>query len=154
MANSYSKIYIQVVFAVQARQALIDPTWEDELFKYISGIINGKGQIMLAINGAQDHIHIFFAMRPMCCLSDLIREVKKASTAFINAKNLTKRAFRWQDGFGCFSYSAWDKDKIVNYVMNQKKHHQKQSFRKEYTGILRDNEIEFENQYLFEWLSE
>ncbi len=71
MANSYSKIHIQVVFAVQSRQALIKPDWEEDLYKYISGIIQAKGQIMLAINGAQDHIHIFFAMKPGCCLSEL-----------------------------------------------------------------------------------
>jgi REP element-mobilizing transposase RayT len=100
MPGTYSQIHIQIVFAVKYRQALIMPAWEDELYKYITGIITNKGQKLLAINGMPDHIHILIGMKPSCCLSDLVREVKKASTEFIKEMKFTPSNFRWQEGFG------------------------------------------------------
>lgn len=103
MANTYTKIYIQVVFAVKNREALIQQIWEDDLYKYITGIVTNKGQKMLAINGTENHIHLFIGMKPDCCLSDLVREIKKSSNSFINDKRLSPFKFRWQEGFGAFS---------------------------------------------------
>jgi len=153
MANTYSQIYIQIVFAVQNRQALINPTWEDELFKYISGIIKNKGQKPLAINGSSDHIHIFIGMKPDCCLSDLVREIKKASNSLINEKKFTPYKFNWQEGFGAFSYSHSQISTVIHYIENQKEHHNKRSFKDEYLAILKSFEIEFENEYLFKWIN-
>ena len=102
MADTFSQIYIQVVFAVKNRNALIKPEWEEELYKYITGIVTHKGQKMLAINGTSNHIHFFIGMRPTCCLSDLVREIKKSSNTFIRENKFTPYSFHWQEGFGAF----------------------------------------------------
>ncbi len=104
MANTYSQIYIQVIFAVQNRKALIMPQWEEEMYKYITGIVQNKGQKMLSINGTHNQIHFLMGMKPTCCLSDLIREIKKSSGNFIKEKRFTPFKFQWQEGFGAFSY--------------------------------------------------
>lgn len=152
MANTYSQIYIQVVFAVQNRNALIDFSWEDELYKYITGIIQNKEQKLISINGMPDHIHILIGMRPTCNLSDLVREIKKSSNTFINEKQLSKFSFKWQEGFGAFSYSHSQLSNVVSYIQNQKQHHQKVSFKEEYLEFLEKFEVEFDGDYLFKWV--
>lgn len=154
MSNTYSKIHIQIVFAVQNRKAMIKPEWEERLYKYITGIIQGKNQILMAINGMPDHIHILIGMKPTCCLSDLVREIKKASSNFIKDEKFTRNHFKWQEGFGAFSYSAWDVNKIVNYIGRQKEHHAKMNFKKEYYELLKEFEVEFKEEYLFEWIED
>lgn len=154
MADTFSQIYIQVVFAVQNRKALITPEWEEELNKYITGIVQNKGQKMLAINGTSNHIHFLIGMKPACCLSDLIREVKKSSVAFIKDKQFSNYQFRWQEGFGAFSYGQSQLSDVIYYIENQKEHHRKKTFKEEYIAFLNAFEIEFKNEYLFQWLSE
>lgn len=149
--NTYSQIYIQVVFAVKYRQSLIHSSWEDELYKYITGVVQNKSQKMIAINGMPDHIHIFIGMQPNCNLSDLVREIKKSSTTFIQERKFTNHKFQWQGGFGAFSYSQSHISNVANYIENQKAHHKKKSFKKEYLELLEKFEIEFEEHYLFEW---
>jgi len=153
MANTYSQIYIQIVFAVKNRNALINSSWEEKLYQYITGIVKNKEQKLIAINGVADHIHIFIGLKPTCCLSDLVREVKKASTVFINDNKLSKYKFNWQAGFGAFSYSKSHIDAVYNYVMNQKAHHKKRSFKEEYLDFLKKYEISYEEKYLFEWIN-
>ncbi len=150
--STFSQIYIQVVFAVKYRQALISPMWEERLFQYITGIVQNKGQKMLAINGMPDHIHLFIGIKPGCCLSDLVREVKKASNEMINDNHLTEGKFSWQEGFGAFSYSHSQMDSVVKYVMNQKEHHKATSFREEYLDFLMQFAVEHDEKYLFDWL--
>jgi REP element-mobilizing transposase RayT len=154
MAGTFSQIYIQVVFAVQNRQCMIQSSWEEELYKYISGIVRNNEQKLLAINGMPNHIHFFIGMKPSCCLSDLVREVKKSSNEFINEKRFSKFKFNWQEGYGAFSYSHSQIDSVVKYIMNQKEHHRKQTFREEYLDFLRKFEIEFKDEYLFKWIEE
>ncbi|WP_299251720.1 IS200/IS605 family transposase [uncultured Cytophaga sp.] len=151
MPNTYSQIYIQIVFAVKGRESQIKNSWEDELYKYITGIVKQKNQKMLAINGMPDHIHFLIGMKPTCCLSDLIREIKKASCVFIREQKLTPFKFEWQEGFGAFSYSHSALDKVVKYIMNQKEHHTKITFKQEYEGFLKHFNIEFKSEYLFDW---
>ncbi len=153
MANTYSQIYIQIVFAVKNRNALIRSSWEEKLFQYITGIIKNKEQKLIAINGVTDHIHIFIGLKPNCCLSDLVREIKKASTVFINDNKLSKYKFNWQAGFGAFSYSKSHIDAVYNYIMNQKNHHKKKTFKDEYLDFLKKYDIPYEEKYLFEWLN-
>jgi putative transposase len=150
--STYSQIYIQIVFAVKNRQSLIAYSWEEELYKYITGVVQNKGQKMLAINGMPDHIHILIGMKPSCCLSDLVREIKKASNCFVKDKEFTKYKFEWQEGFGAFSYNHSALDNIIGYINNQKEHHKKRSFKEEYVGFLEKFNIEFKNEYLFEWI--
>ncbi|HMU70222.1 MAG TPA: IS200/IS605 family transposase [Chitinophagales bacterium] len=152
MSSTYSQIYIQIVFAVKHRECLIRYSWEEELYKYITGILTNKQQKLLAINGMSDHIHIFIGMRPSCCLSDLVREVKKASTEFIKENNFTKSKFSWQEGFGAFSYSHSSIDNVIKYIMNQKEHHKVKSFKEEYYAYLKEFEIAYKDEYLFEWI--
>ena len=151
--STYSQIYIQVVFAVKGRESLIDASWEDELYKYITGIIRNKGQKMLAINGMPDHIHFLIGMKPSCCLSDLVREVKKSSNAFIKEKGFTPYKFQWQAGFGAFSYSHSSLSNVIGYIMRQKEHHKKQAFKDEYKTFLKKFAIEHKDEYLFEWIN-
>lgn len=153
MPGTYSQIHIQIVFAVKFRQCLIQAHWENELYKYITGIVQHKGQKMLAINGMPDHIHIFMGMRPSCCLSDLVREIKKSSTEFINGQRYSRSKFQWQEGFGAFSYSPDAVERVIAYVLNQKEHHKKKSFREEYKAFLKEYQIEYQDKYLFEWLT-
>lgn len=150
--STYSQIYIQIVFAVKNRQALIAHSWEEQLYKYITGIVQNKGQKMLSINGMPDHIHILIGMKPSCCLSDLVREIKKSSNSFVKEQEFTKYKFEWQEGFGAFSYSHSALDNIIGYINNQKEHHKKRSFKDEYIDFLEKFNIEFNNEYLFEWI--
>jgi REP element-mobilizing transposase RayT len=150
--STFSQIYIQVVFAVKNRDAIIDYSWEERLYQYITGIVQKKEQKMLAINGMPDHIHFFIGMKPSCCLSDLVRDVKKSSNGLINENKLTKFKFNWQEGYGAFSYSHSQIDNVVKYIMNQKQHHQKQTFRQEYIDFLKKIEIQYDEKHLFDWI--
>lgn len=152
MGNTFSQIYIQVVFAVKFRKSLIQLEWEVQLYKYITGIVQGKGQKMLAINGMPDHIHFLIGMKPDCNLSDLVREVKKASNEYIKEQRFTQYEFKWQEGFGAFSYSHSSLDTVIKYILNQKEHHQKQSFKDEYILLLQKFEVDYNEKYLFDWL--
>lgn len=152
MPSTFSQIYIQIVFAVQNRDALIDSIWEERLYQYITGIVQNKGQKLIAINGMPDHLHVFIGMKPSCCLSDLIREIKKASNEFINENKLSRFKFNWQEGYGAFSYSHSQIDNVYKYVMNQKEHHKKTTFKEEYIDFLKKFEIQYDEKYLFEWI--
>ena len=153
MSSTFSQIYIQVVFAVKGRQSLIQHSWEENLYKYITGIVQYKGQKMLAINGMPDHIHLLIGMKPNCSLSDLIREIKKSSNEFVK-ENKFCNGFNWQEGFGAFSYSHSQLDNVVKYVMNQKEHHKVKTFEEEYLELLQKFEVKFKEEYLFEWISD
>lgn len=152
MSGTFSQIYIQVVFAVQNRNALIDTSWEEKLYRYITGIVQNKEQKMIAINGMPNHIHFFIGMKPSCCLSDLVREIKKSSNDFIKDNQLTKFKFNWQQGYGAFSYSHSQIDAVAKYVMNQKRHHKKQTFREEYIDFLKKFNVQYDEKYLFDWM--
>jgi len=150
--STYSQIYIQIVLAVKGRESLIQPSWEEHLYKYISGIVQNKGQKMIIINGMPDHIHFFIGMKPTCCLSELMREVKKSSNTFIKDNKFTPFNFSWQEGYGAFSYGQSQIDKVYKYILNQKLHHNKQSFKEEYIELLKKFNIEFNEKYVFEWV--
>jgi REP element-mobilizing transposase RayT len=152
--STYSQIYIQVVMAVKGRSSLVSLSWEEELYKYITGIITNKGQKLISLNGMPDHIHMLIGMKPSCCLSDLVREIKKASNAFINEKRFTKSKFEWQEGYGAFSYSHSALDQVIAYIQNQKEHHRIKSFREEYIDFLKKFEVEYDPKYLFDWVEE
>ncbi len=151
MPGTFSQIYIQYVFAVKGRENLILPSFQDELYKYISGIINGKDQKSLAINGMPDHIHILVGLRPNMRISDLIRDIKNNTSNFINDKRFLKQKFEWQDGYGAFSYSESNFGNVIDYIKNQKEHHKKKTFRQEYLVFLKKFNIPFEEKYLFDF---
>jgi REP element-mobilizing transposase RayT len=149
--STYSQIYIQIVFAVQNRECVIKPEWEERLHQYITGFITNNQQKLIAINGTTNHIHILIGMTPSCCLSDLVRELKKASNSFINENKLCSSIFRWQEGFGAFSYSRSQVDNVVKYIMNQKEHHAKKTFKDEFLEFLQKFEIMYDQKYLPDW---
>lgn len=149
MANTYTQIHIHVVFAVKHRAGLIQREWKDELYKYITGIIQNHQHKVLAINGMPDHIHIFFGMRPVQSLSELMQDIKGSSSKWINEKRFTKHKFEWQEGYGAFSYSKSQVADVVKYIENQETHHKKESFLEEYKNFLQKFEINFDDRYIF-----
>ena len=122
MANTYMQIHIQAVFAVAGRQSMIHPDWKEELFRYIIGIFRKQKQKLLAIGGVEDHIHLLFGVRPNIAISDLLRDVKANSSAFVNENRFVRGRLNWQEGFGAFSYSKSQIDVVTKYVLNQEKH--------------------------------
>ena len=152
MAGTFSQIYIQVVFAVQGRQNLLQREWRQEVFKYMAGIIKNKGQKPIIINGVEDHVHVFLGLKPAMALSDLVRDIKNNSSNYINEHSWIKGKFNWQNGYGAFSYSHSQMDAVYNYIQNQEEHHKQLSFKDEYLDFLKKFEIEHDAKYLFEWL--
>jgi putative transposase len=151
MPGTFSQLYIQYIFAVRGRQNFILPSFEEELYKYIAGIIKAKEQKPLAVNGMPDHIHVLVGLKPAMRISDLIRDIKNNSTNFINDRNWLKQKFCWQEGYGVFSYSHSAFGNVIEYIKNQKMHHQKRTFQDEYLEFLQKFEIPFEEQYLFDF---
>ena len=152
MANTYSQLLIHVICAVQGRQNLISPKWKKELLKYITGIVSSKNQKLLCINGVADHIHILIGLKPDIAISDLVRDIKNNSSNFINNKKFVRGKFNWQKGFGTFSYSNSQIDKVVKYILNQENHHRRKTFKEEYVEFLKKFKIEYNEKYLFEWI--
>jgi putative transposase len=152
MANTYSQIYIQTVFAVENRQSLIKPEFKEDLYKYITGIVRNQGQKLISINGMPDHVHILIGLKPAMALADLVREIKADSTNFINENKWVHGRFNWQEGYGAFSYGHSQLDTIIRYIHNQEKHHQKRSFKDEYLTLLRKFDIAFEDKYVFKFV--
>jgi len=152
MANTYSQIYIQTVFAVSERQSLIQPDFKEELYKYITGIVKNQGQKLISINGMSDHVHILIGLRPAMALADLVKEIKSDSTNFINKKKWVRGRFSWQEGYGAFSYGHSQLDTIIRYIKNQEKHHSRRSFKEEYLTLLRKFDIAFDDKYVFKFI--
>lgn len=152
MANTYSQVYIQIVFAVKGRQNLIEKQNREELHEFITGIVSNRGQKLLAIFAMPDHVHILIGLKPNVSISDLVRDIKAGSSKFINDKKWINAKFNWQEGFGAFSYSKSNLDAVVNYILNQEEHHKKRTFKDEYLDFLEKFEIEYDTKYLFEWI--
>lgn len=152
MAGTYSQIYIQVVFAVKGRENLINKTWKDELHKYIAGIIKGKDQKSIIVNGMPDHIHAFIGLRPSMAISDLVRDIKNNSSKFINEQQFIKSKFSWQEGYGAFSYASSQVENVYQYILNQEEHHKKKTFKEEYIDFLNNYQIDYNEKYLFDWM--
>ena len=152
MAGTYSQIYIQAVFAVKKRENLLHKPWREEVFKYMAGIIKEKKQKPIIVNGVSDHVHLFFGLKPVMPIADLIRDVKNNTTNFINDKKWLPCEFSWQIGYGAFSYSHSHIDRVYKYILNQEQHHLKKTFKNEYLGLLRKFEVEYDERYLFDWI--
>jgi putative transposase len=149
MANTYTQIHIQAVFVVKDRECLIRPGWKNELYKYMTGIIQNHNHKVLAINGIPDHVHILFGMRPVQSLSDLLQDVKGDSSKWINQKGFLNGHFSWQEGFGAFSYCKAHINNVINYIGNQELHHKTETFYDEYIRLLKFHAIDFDSRYIF-----
>ncbi|MCK5822486.1 MAG: IS200/IS605 family transposase [Bacteroidales bacterium] len=152
MANTYTQIYIQIIFAVKGRLRLIPQNNKEELQKYITGIITNRKQKLLAINCMPDHTHVFVGVKPNICISDLVRDIKSGSSKFINEKQWIRSKFEWQEGFGAFSYAHSQLTSVINYINNQEQHHRKKTFREEYFEFLEKFKIDYNDKYLFEFV--
>jgi len=151
MANTYSQMYVQVVFAVLGRTNVIKEIHRIELEKYICGIISNNKCKPLVLFCNPDHTHVLLGLHPIASVSDITHDIKASSSKFINDKKWVLGKFAWQDGFGSFTYSKSQIDNVSKYILNQAEHHKKRSFKEEYLSILQKNEVEFDERYLFEW---
>jgi len=154
MANTYTQIHIHAVFAVQNRMSLLSKTWEQRLYQYIAGIIQNQNHKLIAINGMPDHIHVLFGMRPTQSLAELMQDIKGDSSRWINENKLVTGKFSWQEGYGAFSYSKSQLSAVTRYIENQEQHHKKLSFIDEYSKILTDLSIPFDEQYIFKSITD
>jgi REP element-mobilizing transposase RayT len=146
MSKTYTKLYVHIVFSVRRRQNLLLEKHDDELYKYITGIVNNKKQKLMAINGTEDHIHILVSIAADICVSDLVRHIKANSSRFINENRWIGQRFEWQEGFGAFSYNESMKTVIINYIHNQKVHHKRVNFQDEYKDILQKFDVDFNSR--------
>ena len=154
MANTYSQIYLQFVFAVKHRQCLIMPEHKEELHKYITSLVQARMTKVLAIHCMPDHLHLFVGFKPNISIADFVKEVKVKSNDFINEKKWVKGRFAWQEGYGVFSYSHSQINTVIKYVLNQEEHHKKKTFREEYCEFLEKFSISFENRFLFDFIED
>lgn len=154
MANTFTQIYIHSIFAVKGRSNLIGKDWEDELYKYITGIVQNNGHKLLAIGGMPDHLHVFIGMKPVQSLSDLMQAVKGSSSKWINEKRFIRTKFSWQEGYGGFSYAHSQLDSVIGYINTQKEHHRKRSFRAEYLEFLDKFQVDYNPKYIFDEIAE
>ena len=152
MANSYHQIYLQTVFAVKYRNAVLDKIWRSKVQGVIGNLINETGCKTIIVNGVEDHMHCFLGLRPAVSVSELMKTIKAKSSKYINDHSLTENRFEWQEGYGVFSYRQSDVDQIYKYIQNQEAHHAKQKFRDEYLELLKEFEIGYDEQYIFQEL--
>ncbi|MBU0560639.1 MAG: IS200/IS605 family transposase [Bacteroidetes bacterium] len=151
MANTYTQLYVQIIFSPKGRQNLIHDGVKTDIYKYIVGIIKNKNQKPMIINGMPDHVHIFLGFSPDIAISDLVRDIKSNTTNFINEQKMFAGKFFWQKGFGAFTYSKSQVPRVVRYIQKQEEHHRKKSFREEYLELLKKFDVDYKDEYLFEW---
>lgn len=151
MPDVFRQTYIHLIFAVKFREHLIRNSFSEALQKYITGIVQKRGNKMLAIKAMPDHVHIFIFYNPTCYIPDLVKEIKSYSTEYIKKMNWSNN-FSWQSGYGVFSYSKSQISQVINYIQNQEKHHRHKSFKEEFLKILKDYKMEYNNDYLFNWI--
>ncbi len=152
MADTYRKVYLHIVFAVRNRDALLDVTWRNRLFAYTSKMLTNRGHFALAVNGSHDHVHFFIDYSCKELIEDLVREVKKSMSNFIKDNRLCKFHFQWQSGYAVFSVGYREKGRVINYIKNQDVHHSQGTFKDEYMSLLKNYDVEFKNEYVFDFL--
>jgi putative transposase len=150
MANTYYQVYIQAVFAVKYREALITKECKSKILSLIGNLINETGCKTIIVNGTEDHVHCFLGLKPTVSISELMKVIKGKSSKYINDHQLTKFRFEWQEGYGVFSYSQSHIDAVYKYIQNQEEHHKRQNFQDEYLSFLDKFKIPFDERYVFE----
>ena len=148
MANTFTQIYLHLVFAVQNRMSLIQPEWKNELYKYITGIVQNNKHKLIAINGMPDHIHIAVGYKPHQLIPDLLQDVKGNSSKWINEKKFVRAKFNWQSGYGAFSFSHSHMDRVAKYIQNQEKHHKRKTFQDEYKELLQKYDVRYDERFI------
>ena len=155
MANTYTQVYLQFIFAVQNRVSLIRAEWKEELYKYITGIVQQNNNKLIAINGTPNHLHVFVGYKPHQLIPDLLQDIKGSSSKWVNAKGFIRKGeFRWQAGYGAFSYAHSQLDHVIRYISNQQKHHKRKTFREEYIELLNRFNVLYDERYLLADIAE
>jgi putative transposase len=154
MSNTYTQIHLHLIFAVKNRKSLIEDSWKDRLYQYITGVVQANKHKMIIVNGMADHLHIAIGMRPSQSLSDLMQDIKGSSSKWINDNNLSAGKFQWQEGYGAFSYNKSLLPKLIEYIKNQEEHHKQKTFLEEYKEFLKAFEIDFDEKYIFRELED
>jgi len=150
MPNTYSQLYMHIVFAVQRRANRIEPHWKEDLHRYITGVVTQKNQKMMCINSMPDHIHILIGFNPECHIADLIRDIKSNSSRWINTQRFVAETFRWQKGYGAFSVGYSSLETVINYILKQEELHRAKDLREEYIELLTENQIDYDQKYIFQ----
>lgn len=150
MANTYHQVYLQTVFAVKYRNAVIDSVWKHKLLGVIGNLINETGCKTIIVNGVEDHVHCFLGLRPVVSIAELMKAVKSKSSKYINDHALTRNRFEWQEGYGVFSYSHDSIANVFTYIQKQEEHHKKQTLKDEYLDLLREFNVAYDEQYTFQ----
>ena len=153
MANTYHQIYLQTVFAVKYRNAVLDKSWRNQIFGVIGNLINEAGCKTIIVNGIEDHVHCFVGLKPVISVAELMKTVKAKSSKYINDHKLTAQRFEWQEGYGAFSYRQSDLDSVFKYIQNQEDHHKTQVFREEYLELLKEFKVTYDETYIFQDLA-
>ncbi|MBO0934837.1 IS200/IS605 family transposase [Fibrella aquatilis] len=151
MANTYTQLDIHLVFAVKGRESLIHKRWREDLYQYVTGIVQTHKHKMLQIGGMADHIHIFLGYNPTQLLPELVKEIKTSSNQYIRERGYAKSAFSWQVGYGAFSHGRSERQTVIQYIQNQEAHHSKRTFRQEYVLMLQKFDIDYKDEYLFDF---
>jgi REP element-mobilizing transposase RayT len=151
MPNTYTQLHVQIVFAVKGRQNLIRSQHRSVLHQYITSVLQNDGHKLLAIFCMPDHLHFLIGLNPAIAISEMVLDVKRASTNFINEQNLIASHFNWQKGYGAFAYTKSHVPRVIEYILNQEQHHRKTTFKEEYISFLERYEIEYDEKYLFEF---
>ena len=150
MANTYHQVYVQGIFAVKYREAVLAKDWRPTVFGVIGNLINETGCKTIIVNGVEDHVHCFLGLKPVVSISELMKTVKAKSSKYVNDHQLIKSRFEWQEGYAVFSYSQSHIDNVYQYIASQEEHHKKQNFREEYIEILDKFKVPYDARYLFD----
>lgn len=154
MPGTFTQIYIHIVFAVKGRRNLLHENWRCEVFKFMHGIASHKNQKIYIVNGVEDHVHLLVSISPSVAIADVVRDIKNNSSRFINTRKFVQDRFEWQEGYGAFSCGQSQISLLYNYILQQKEHHKKKKFKEEYFQILKKYEVDYDEQYLFDWLDD
>lgn len=152
--GTYTQLYVQLVFAVKNREALLHKTIQKRVFEYISGIVTEMNHKSIIVNGVSNHVHILIGLNPSKSISDTVHDIKRSSSLFINKSNLCNGKFEWQEGYGGFTYSRSHLNNVYKYIENQEEHHKKTTFREEYLNFLKKFEIGYDERFLFDFLDD
>ena len=146
--STYTQILYQIVFSTKYREKVLIKDNREELFKYIWGVLKSKNCHLYRINGVEDHLHIVTHLHPSVSLASLVKDIKVSSSIYIKENNLFEGFSNWQEGYGAFTYTVKEKDRLIEYVKNQEEHHRKKTFKDEYIELLKEHNIDFDERYL------
>ncbi|MCK9208475.1 MAG: IS200/IS605 family transposase [Salinivirgaceae bacterium] len=152
--GTFTQLYVQLVFVIKNREAMLHENIRHRVFEYVSGIVTEMKHKSIIVNGVSNHIHIFVGLNPNISISDTVHDIKRSSSLFINSEKLCRGHFAWQEGYGAFTYSRSHINNVYKYIQNQEKHHKKVLFKEEYIQFLKKFEIDYDERFLFDFFED